>query len=305
VRVNLSDGSRQILKQQESAEKPLATQLRELWARTDAQDITREAAMAEQERLLDGYRQVWIQALLLNGESDLTHSILTEIARRGGTEDLISVQRRCQEAVQFLKQAWQEKVQTVDASNVERFYDQTTSFIDELMWWHTLNEDDTPLAYVVALKFAAAHGVREILDFGSGVGSGGLLFAKHGFPVTLADISSVMLDFCGWRFAQRGLAVRLMDLKARKLPKQSFDFITAMDVFEHLTDPVDAVDLLADALKPRGYIFGRFAAEFDPDRPMHIVQDFQPVFARFEEKGFREVWRDDWLWGHQVFQKIA
>ena len=36
---------------------------------------------------------------------------------------------------------------------------------------------------------------------------------------------------------------------------------------------------------------------------MHIVQDFEPVFARFAEQGLREVWRDDWLWGHQVFQK--
>ena len=291
------------MKQQESSEKPLTTQLRELWARTDTKEITREAAMAEQERLLDEYRQVWIQALLLNGESDLTHSILTEIARRRGIKDLISVRQRCQEAVQSLKRAWHEKVQTVDARNVERFYDETTSFIDELMWWHTLNEDDTPLAYVVALKFAAAHGVREILDFGSGVGSGGLLFAKHGFAVTLADISSVLLDFCDWRFTQRGLTARFIDLKARKLPEQSFNFITAMDVFEHLTDPVDAIDVLADALKPGGYIFGRFAAEIDPDRPMHIVQDFLPVFARFEEIGFREVWRDDWLWGHQVFQK--
>ena len=31
--------------------------------------------------------------------------------------------------------------------------------------------------------------------------------------------------------------------------------------------------------------------------PMHIVRDFGPVFARFGEKGFKEVWRDDWLWG--------
>jgi 2-polyprenyl-3-methyl-5-hydroxy-6-metoxy-1,4-benzoquinol methylase len=293
------------LKQQESSERPLATQLRDLWARADTQEITREAAMVEQERLLDGYRQVWIQALLLNGESDLTHSILTEIARQRGTKDLVSVREHCQEAVQSLKQAWHESVQTLDTSDVERFYDQTTSFIDELMWWHTLNEDNTPLAYVGALKFAAAHGVREVLDFGSGVGSGGLLFATHGLAVTLADISSVLLDFCEWRFTQRGLAARFIDLKARNIPKQSFDFITAMDVFEHLTNPVDAVDILADALKRGGYIFGRFAAEFDPDRPMHIVQDFQPVFARFEERGFREVWKDDWLWGHQVFQKTA
>ena len=286
-----------------SFEKPLAAQLRELWARVDANEITSDEAMVEQDRLLGIYRRVWRQALLLKGEKDLTNSTLTELARRRNTTDLAAIRRRCEDAVQSLKHAWHKEVTTGDASEVERFYDRTETYIDELMWWHTLNEDDTPLAYVAALKFAAAHDVKSVLDFGSGVGSGGLLFAQNGFDVTLADISSVMLEFCVWRFKQRDLPARFIDLKKEQLPKEAFDFITAMDVFEHLTEPVLTVDLLADALKPGGYIFGRFAAEIDPERPMHIVRDFAPVFARFGEKGFTEVWRDDWLWGHQVFRK--
>ena len=40
------------------------------------------------------------------------------------------------------------------------------------------------------------------------------------------------------------------------------------------------------ALKPGGYIFGRFAADpEDDDRPQHIVHDFQPVFDRLAELG--------------------
>lgn len=145
--------------------------------------------------------------------------------------------------------------------------------------------------------------MRAILDFGSGVASGGLLYVRHGFDVTLADISSVLLDFGAWPFQQRGLPARFIDLKTERLPRAAYDFVTAMDVFEHLTEPLGAVDTLDDAPKPGGYIFGRFASEIDPDRPMHIVQDFGPVFARIAEKGFTEVWRDDWLWGHQVFRK--
>lgn len=286
-----------------NSEQPLATQLRELWARAETHEITSDAAMAEQERLLAGYRQLWSEALRLKGERDLTHSTLVELAARRQTSDLAAVRRRCEDAVKSLKAAWDKDVKTVDTSHVERFYDRTELFIDELMWWHTLGEDDTPLAYVAALKFAAARRARTVLDFGSGVGSGGLLFVQNGFDVTLADISSVLLEFCAWRFAKRDLPGRFIDLKSERLPKQSFDFITAMDVFEHLTDPVATVDTLADALKPGGHIFGRFASEIDPDRPMHIVQDFGPVFERFGELGFTEVWRDDWLWGHQVFRK--
>jgi len=287
------------------SEQPLAGQLRDLWARVETNELTSDAAMAGQERLLTAYREIWRNALLLEGERDLTHSTLVELARRTQENDLASVRRRCEEAVTSLKHAWDNEVKTVDTTHVERFYDRTESFVDELMWWHTLKDDDTPLAYVAALKFAAAHGVRDILDFGSGVGSGGLLYVRHGFDVTLADISSVLLDFCAWRFEQRSLHARFIDLKTGRLPRDAFDFVSAMDVFEHLTEPLSAVDTLADALRPGGYIFGRFASEIDPDRPMHIVQDFSTVFARFAEKGFTEIWRDDWLWGHQVFRKPA
>jgi hypothetical protein len=81
--------------------------------------------------------------------------------------------------------------------------------------------------------------------------------------------------------------------------------ITAMDVFEHLPDPVKAVDQLAIALKAGGFLFGRFAAEHDEDRPQHIVFDFDPVLDRLTSWGFRQVWRDEWLWGHQAFQKAV
>jgi mycofactocin glycosyltransferase len=287
------------------AEQPLATELRKLWARVDRQEITTDSAMAEQERLLNAYRQIWFRALLLNGETDIVHSTLRELASRRGIQDLESVRRRCEQAVQSLKDAWNEQVKSVDTTQVEQFYDEAEHYIEELMWWHTLRDDDTPLAYVAAMKFAAAHDVQDVLDFGSGVGSGGLLFVNHGFKVTLADISSVLLDFAAWRFAERKLAARFIDLKTGRVPEAGFDFITAMDVFEHLTEPVEAIATLAEALKPGGYIFGRFAGDIDPDRPMHIVQDFGPVFAHLEKLGFSEVWKDDWLWGHQVFQKPA
>ena len=55
-----------------------------------------------------------------------------------------------------------------------------------------LGEDLSPLAYVLALRFAQQHGCQSYLDFGAGVGSGGLLFARHGLQTTLADISSLL-----------------------------------------------------------------------------------------------------------------
>src|SRR5258708_37400144 len=108
-----------------SSEKPLAGQLRELWARFDAQEITRAFAATEQERLLDIYRQIWVGALVLEGETDLTHSILTELAKRQGTSDLDSVRRRFQQAALSLKAAWEAEVHAGQVAQVERFYERS------------------------------------------------------------------------------------------------------------------------------------------------------------------------------------
>src|SRR5450759_2528252 len=35
--------------------------------------------------------------------------------------------------------------------------------------------------------------------------------------------------------------------------------------------------------------------------PQHIITDFAPTLARMRELWLVEVWRDGWLWGHQIF----
>ena len=96
-----------------------------------------------------------------------------------------------------------------------------------------------------------------------------------------------------------------VDVKTTRLPSEAFDMITAMDVFEHLVDPIDTVEELWRALRPGGFLFGRFGTESDDNHPMHIVEDFEPTFARLRALGGVEVWRDQWLWGHQVFRKAS
>ncbi len=288
--------------------KPLSIRLREMWRSAVEAGMSSDECAARQQRELDEYAAIWRQALLLPGENDIVRSILVEIGRWRGIDDVAAVRRRCEGALDALKRRWEQTVQAPDARQVETYYDGADDCIEELMWWHTLSGDNSPLAYVAALEFAAlefASSVhrRSYLDFGSGVGSGALLFRSYDFDVTLADISSVMLAFCQHRFSERGRQARVIDLKESQLPAAAFDFVTAMDVFEHLVDPRGTVDALATCLKPGGYIYGRFAAGDDHDRPQHIVHDFRAVFDRFAELGFTQVFHDEWLWGHQAFQK--
>ena len=282
----------------------LPDRLKELWGRVERKQLTVADAGYQQERLLDEYRAVWTRALILEGREDLRQSLLSELAEYLGCVDLAALESSCKDATRALSDDWRRMVDPADTKSIERFYDQGQGYLFELTWWHTLVADHGPLAYVLALDFARQRqsGPRY-LDFGGGVGAGVLLFARHGFRVSHADISSTLLRFSQWRMERRGLAAEFIDLKDAPLPSDAFDVITAMDVFEHLPDPVKAVDRLAIALKRGGFLFGRFAAEPDEDRPQHIVFDFGTVLERLAWWGFTQVWRDEWLWGHQVFQK--
>jgi 2-polyprenyl-3-methyl-5-hydroxy-6-metoxy-1,4-benzoquinol methylase len=279
-------------------------QLNKLWQAVERQEATEEEYALAEEKMLDAYSSVWRQALLLEDHADLQESLVSELSRYLGCADLAEIRRRCQGAVHAIKDAWTEKTnRSRSRTAVEEFYDHNPAMLFELMWWHSLDEDNDPLGYVTALHFAQQHGCRRHLDFGAGVGAGGILFARHGFEVTLADISSALLGFSKWRLDLRQLKGEYIDLKAQGFPREAFDFVTAMDVFEHLFDPVAAVEDLGRAMKPGAYLFARLQADANEDRPLHIVKDFSPVFQRLAALGFKEVWRDDWVWGHHVFQK--
>ena len=283
--------------------KLVPDQVKELWQLADQQNRSPEDCQIAQERLIGTYRNIWQKALCLENHKDLQESILWELGQYMECEDVPEIRRRCQRAVATLKSEWQHKVAQGDRKSIEEFYDESQTTIYELMWWHSLAEDSSPLAYVTALEFAQQKGCQHYLDFGAGVGSGGILFARHGLDVTLADISSPLQRFSQWRLEKRKLSAQCIDLKVESLPNRAFDLVTAMDVFEHLVDPVETINQLSDALTPGGFFFARLASEIDEDRPQHIIQDFKPTFEQLQKLGFVQVWQDDWLWGHVVFQK--
>jgi 2-polyprenyl-3-methyl-5-hydroxy-6-metoxy-1,4-benzoquinol methylase len=277
------------------------------WREVEAGRLSREAFHAAEAEVLAGYRRDWTEAVAGSADGDLATAILREIGAWRKEPDLAEVRRRCERALARLKDKWNDVVGAeVRSEQVVAYYDTADDLIEELMWWHALGDDTSPLAYAVALDLARANGLRHLLDFGSGVGISGVLFARQCETITLADVSSTLLEFCRWRLERRAIPATFLDLKTARLPEARFDLVTAMDVFEHLEDPARAISDLDRALKPGGYVFGRFAADpEDDDRPQHIVHDFQPVFARLEELGYREAWKDRWFWGHQAFRKPA
>ncbi|MCX7790744.1 MAG: mycofactocin biosynthesis glycosyltransferase MftF, partial [Chloroflexaceae bacterium] len=98
------------------------------------------------------------------------------------------------------------------------------------------------------------------------------MLARHGLEVTLADVNPRLNEYARWRFARRSLPVRVIDLPPGPpdLPVAAFDFISAVDVFEHLPDPGATLTALATALRPGGALFIHLPGNVDPDHPMHL-----------------------------------
>jgi 2-polyprenyl-3-methyl-5-hydroxy-6-metoxy-1,4-benzoquinol methylase len=280
----------------------LPDRLRLLWQEVEAKRMSTEAYAAQQEQWLDDYRRQWWEAMRENAHEDLRTGLLREVAAYYQITDLAEVERRCASAIATLRHEWHESDETNSRTKIENFYE-SPAIIYELIEWHTLQDDTGPLAYVLGLDIAREHQVRTCLDFGSGIGSGALLFAHAGISMTLADISTTLLDFARWRFTRRGLPIHGIDLKHATLPDASFDMILAMDVFEHLAEPEQVAEQLWRALRLGGLLFARIHAEEDAERPQHIVRDFEPTFACMRELGLVETWRDSWLWGHQLFER--
>jgi mycofactocin glycosyltransferase len=282
----------------------IADQLKELWDQVDRKTITWQQFEQQKTQWLDGYAAQWLKALLFKGSADLLASSHNELQRHLGLKNADELKAWRDRANAALPDQWK-SIDPADPRSVQQFYNGCELELYNLLTWHTLVEDDSPLAYVAALEFAKPYELKTYLDFGSGVGSGGILFARNEYRVSLGDVSSPLLRFCKWRFDQRALPVECIDLKTQSLPANRFDFITAMDVFEHLVDPVATAEQVCNALTGGGILFGRFHIDPNDTHITHIARDFGPMFARMNQMGMKQIWQDQWLWGHQAFQKVA
>lgn len=187
-------------------------------------------------------------------------------------QPLEAVQLRCRGATDELARAWCAGSPTTPEA-ITDFYRATDLYLYDLTWWHALGTDDSALVQVQALEVARACKARMVLDFGSGIGSLGLLLAQHGFSVTLADINPHLNAYARWRFEQRGLPAGFLDPAQQSLPTQAFDFISAIDVLEHLPEPHTALATLAAALRPGGTLFIHLPPAASAAHPMHLWHD--------------------------------
>ncbi len=228
-------------------------------------------------------RQRWEAALALDPQTALQTGLVRELAEYLDRPEE-EVLKDCRGGADMLARAWSAAAPRT-AGEVSAFYRETGAYLYDLTWWHALADDESALAGVEALDVAAGYRAREVLDFGSGIGSLGLLFAQNALNVTLAEVNPALSDYARWRFDRRGLSARFLDVGPEALPEAAFDFACAIDVLEHLPDPLGTLQSLAAALHPGGVLFVHLPPEADPSRPMHLWHTPDLLLQHLDEAG--------------------
>ncbi len=234
------------------------------------------------------YRRLWLEAMLLPGESDAVESCLKELAEYTGLSPE-EVHVRCLKAVDDQRALWFAKERASEAQLTD-FYNECDAYLYELLWWHALQQGEAPAwnAHMVAL--ARRGQARSYLDFGAGIGTNAILLSQLGLEVTVADVSDVLLDFARWRFKRRQLEVRTIDLKRDNVESGRYDLVSAVDVLEHVHDPVATLQTLNGALRLGGHlVFDLIASKQDSERPFHLLRSKYPIRSTIRGMGFQFV----------------
>lgn len=237
---------------------------------------------------LQKYADIWKKTLTINNNGDLFESAAEELSEYFNIDKTVA-KNRMKTAKEEFAQSWEESV--VNPENEHElidFYNKNDTEIFELMEWHHRESSSQQLSYAAVFKLAKELGYNSYLDFGSGVGSGAILFAKGGFNVSIADISNPLLNFAWWRLQKRNLTAKLYDLKKDTLPDNHFDFITCFDVLEHVKEPIKIIKNLKEKLKSKGIIAVSIVYN-KKEQPMHIIND-KKLWKKFRYLGFKIIW---------------
>lgn len=132
----------------------------------------------------------------------------------------------------------------------------------------------------------------SFFEFGGGCGQLSLALKKK-FPdinVFFNEISSVQKDFFLFRCSKNNISTSVIqnwDFD-KELPR--FDVVTALDVFEHISNYPKYVKRICDSIYNKGYLWeGSYFLENVANDPTHCVEDKYNLHGLIKSSGFEKV----------------
>ena len=134
-----------------------------------------------------------------------------------------------------------------------RFYDETDSFLYELIIWN-LNKLKDQMRQLVAkyLKKISAEKLN-ILMIGDGLGFDSVFLSGKGHHVTYFELSSYQRNFARKIFHECNANIEVID-DENLIPTNTYDVVVCLDVLEHVPNPPNYVKKLASYLRNSGFL---------------------------------------------------
>lgn len=136
---------------------------------------------------------------------------------------------------------------------VESFYEHTYSYILELTAAN--HQVETLFNYNVIIDLIKRLGVKQIFDYGAGIGTFLILAYRYGIEGTYADFPSETMKYARQRFDDLGISIPMIELDPGeyKLP-QDIDCVICTEVLEHIYDPEKLTRAIYESLSPKGLL---------------------------------------------------
>lgn len=171
------------------------------------------------------------------------------------------------------------------SSEIADFYKTTSHYLYNLTIWYESGDrecfkEDFDL-------FSNKFKVKSAIDFGCGTGNDGLTMISKGYKVYFIDYQCPSTKFLDWRLNQKKILTEVIDVeKVDKFP--AADMFWAIDVLEHMPDPLWAVDKLSEQTK----VFvhrSEFGNAAGGRHPCHLEFNEINLSKALVERGFKHV----------------
>lgn len=180
-----------------------------------------------------------------------------------------------------------------DDATVSAYYAETPRYLYELSYWEACHDKQS--WFRVVARFCKKYRLKNVLDFGGGVGGLTLFLRTHGIHCDYLDVPGKTFDYAARRFAKRNFNVTMRNANdITALPWQSYDAVVAWDVLEHIFELDKAIETIARLLRPKGWFLSKstFAVESkDHHEHVHLAKhacyaDVRRLNQLFTQFGF-------------------
>lgn len=192
-----------------------------------------------------------------------------------------------------LADEWNKK-NPLTRDDISDFYKKTRNYLFNLVIWY--ESGDRRNFHKELFQLIEKFSIKSVIDFGCGVGSDSLFLLENKMKTFMVDFDCPSVDFLKWRMKKRGLLSEdIINVdKMKLLPKG--EMFWAIDVLEHMPNPVDVVALLADETKVFVH-HSQFNNKSGGRHPCHIYFEEKKLNDALYDKGYVNIpWNEMSVW---------